>query len=67
MIFIRKENNYMGKYEYKVEFETNNNNLNNPEETIPIILDKITSIIRTELLQYVDNPMVTFTILEKDK
>jgi len=56
----------MGKYEYKVEFETNNNNLNNPEETIPIILDKITSIIRTELLQYVDNPMVTFTILEKD-
>jgi len=57
----------MGKYEYKVEFETNNNNLNNPEETIPIILDKITSIIRTELLQYVDNPMVTFTILEKDK
>jgi len=52
----------MGKYEYKVEFETNN-----PEETIPIILDKITNIIRTELLQYVDNPMVTFTILEKEE
>ena len=52
----------MGKYEYKVEFETNN-----PEETIPIILDKITNIIRTELLQYVNNPMVTFTILEKDE
>ena len=62
MTFIRKENNYMGKYEYKVEFETNN-----PEETIPIILDKITNIIRSELLQYVDNPMVTFTILEKDE
>jgi len=57
----------MGKYEYKVEFETNNNNLNNPEETILIILDKITNIIRTELLQYVNNPMVTFTILEKDE
>jgi len=56
----------MGKYEYKVEFETNSNNLNNPEETIPIILDKITNIIRSELLQYVDNPMVTFTILEKE-
>ena len=52
----------MGKYEYKVEFETNN-----PEETILIILDKITNIIRTELLQYVNNPMVTFTILEKDE
>jgi len=51
----------MGKYEYKVEFETNN-----PEETIPIILDKITNIIKTELLQYVNNPMVTFTISEKD-
>jgi len=56
----------MGKYEYKVEFETNNNNLNNPEETIPIIIDKITNIIRSELLQYVDNPMVNFTILEKE-
>jgi len=56
----------MNKYEYKIIFETNNNNLNNPEETIPIILDKITNIIRSELLQYVDNPMVTFTILEKD-
>ena len=56
----------MGKYEYKVEFETNSNNLNNPEETIPIILDKITNIIRTKLLQYVNNPMVTFTILEKE-
>ena len=52
----------MGKYEYKVEFETNN-----PEETIPIILDKITSIIRTELLQYINNPMVTFTISDKDE
>jgi len=52
---------HMGKYEYKVEFETNN-----PEETIPIILNKITNIIRTELLQYVDNPMVTFAILEKE-
>jgi len=52
----------MGKYEYKVEFETNN-----PEETIPIILDKITNIIRSELLQYVNNPMVTFTILENDE
>jgi len=52
----------MDKYEYKVEFKTNN-----PEETIPIILDKITIIIRTELLQYVNNPMVTFTILEKDE
>ena len=51
----------MNKYEYIIEFETNN-----PEETIPIILDKITNIIRLELLQYVDNPMVTFTILEKD-
>jgi len=50
----------MGKYEYKVEFETNN------PETIPIILDKITNIIRTELLQYVNNPMVSFTILEKE-
>jgi len=56
----------MGKYEYKVEFEINNSNLNYPEKTIPIILDKITNIIRTELLQYVDNPMVTFTILEKE-
>jgi len=56
----------MGKYEYKINFETNNNNLNNPEETIPIILDKITNIIRLELLQYVNNPMVTFTILEKE-
>jgi len=55
----------MGKYEYKIKFETNNSNLNNPEKTIPIIIDKITNIIRTELLQYVDNPMVTFTILEK--
>ena len=51
----------MDKYEYKVEFETNN-----PEETIPIILDKITNIIRTELLQYVDNSMVTFTISDKE-
>jgi len=50
----------MDKYEYKVEFETNK------PETIPIILDKITNIIRTELLQYVDNSMVTFTILEKE-
>jgi len=57
----------MGKYEYKINFETNNNNLNNPKETIPIIINKITNIIRTELLQYVDNPMVTFTILEKDE
>ena len=57
----------MNKYEYKIIFETNNNNLNNPEETIPIILNKITNIIRTELLQYVDNPMVAFTILEKDE
>jgi len=55
----------MNKYEYKVEFEINNQN--NPEETIPIILNKITNIIRTELLQYVDNPMVAFTILEKDE
>jgi len=52
----------MGKYEYKVEFETNN-----PKETIPIILDKITNIIRSELLQYVNNPMVAFTILEKNE
>ena len=37
----------MNKYEYKIIFETNNNNLNNPEETIPIILDKITNIIRS--------------------
>ena len=51
----------MGKYEYKIEFETNNS-----ENTIPIILDKITNIIRTELLQYVNNPMVIFTILEKE-
>jgi len=57
----------MNKYEYKINFETNNINLNNPEKTIPIILDKITNIIRTELLQYVDNPMITFTILEKDE
>ena len=52
----------MDKYEYKVKFETNN-----PEETIPTILNKITNIIRSELLQYVDSPMVTFTILEKDE
>jgi len=57
----------MGKYEYKVEFETNNSNLNNSNEIIPIILNKITDIIRSELLQYVNNPMVTFTILENDE
>ena len=51
----------MNKYEYEIEFETNN-----PEETIPIILNKITNIIRTELLQYINNPMVTFTISDKE-
>ena len=61
MTFIRKENNYMDKYEYKIEFE-----INNSEETIPIILDKITNIIKTELLQYVNNSMVTFTISDKE-
>jgi len=61
------KNPHMGKYEYKVEFETNNSNLNNSNEIIPIILNKITDIIRSELLQYVNNPMVTFTILENDE
>jgi hypothetical protein len=48
----------MSKFEYKLEFESDINDM-------PVILRKITEIIRAALLNSIINVMPTITILEE--
>ena len=57
-IWEGRGDNYMNKFEYKLTFESD-------AEDIPDILSKITEILKEELLDKIVNIIPTLTILDK--